>query len=70
MGDWYIPRLNYKHVPSLLVGWDFPLNPHQSSGVAGTPVLRPLKQRIPDCQIYLGSNNNRKCRRKHYRSSR
>ncbi len=29
MGDYYIPRLEYKNVASLLVGWDFPLNPRQ-----------------------------------------
>jgi hypothetical protein len=29
MGDYYIPRLEAKAIPSLLVGWDFPLNPRQ-----------------------------------------
>lgn len=28
-GSWYIPNLNVKRIPSLLVGWDFPLNPKQ-----------------------------------------
>ncbi len=28
-GSWYIPNLNEKRIPSLLVGWDFPLNPRQ-----------------------------------------
>lgn len=30
MGDYYIPRLEYKPIPSILVGWDFPLNPAQA----------------------------------------
>jgi hypothetical protein len=29
MGDYYIPRLNSSPTSSLLVGWDFPLNPAQ-----------------------------------------
>jgi len=29
MGDFYIPALAYRHAPSLLTGWDFPLNPAQ-----------------------------------------
>lgn len=29
MGDYYIPRLSFKPIPSLLIGWDFPLNPAQ-----------------------------------------
>lgn len=29
MGDYYIPRLNNRPSPSLLTGWDFPLNPFQ-----------------------------------------
>lgn len=28
-GSWYIPNLNVKRIPSLLIGWDFPLNPRQ-----------------------------------------
>jgi len=35
MGDWYIPKLEYKPLPSFLVGWDFTLNPAQL-GVTGT----------------------------------
>lgn len=29
MGDYYIPRLNTRPVPSILTAWDFPLNPFQ-----------------------------------------
>lgn len=29
MGDYYIPQLNIRPSPSLLTGWDFPLNPFQ-----------------------------------------
>lgn len=29
MGGYYIPRLQYKPIPSLLTAWDFPLNPQQ-----------------------------------------
>ena len=29
MGDYFIPRLEAKPIPSFLVGWDFPLNPAQ-----------------------------------------
>src|SRR5277367_512803 len=29
MGDYYIPRLNTRPVPSFLTAWDFPLNPFQ-----------------------------------------
>lgn len=29
MGDYFLPRLNYKQIPSLLIGWDFTLNPFQ-----------------------------------------
>lgn len=38
MGDYYIPNLQAKRVPSLLVGWDFPVNPTQfgSSGSVST----------------------------------
>lgn len=35
MGDWYIPRIGDKPIPSFLVGWDFPLNPAQF-GASGT----------------------------------
>lgn len=38
MGDYYLPRLNAKQIPSLLTGWDFTVNPFQfgSSGNIGT----------------------------------
>lgn len=36
MGDYYIPRLEQKPIPSLLVGWDFPLNPAQFGGPTNT----------------------------------
>lgn len=38
MGDYYIPNLNAKPLPSLLTAWDFPLNPMQivSSGSLAT----------------------------------
>lgn len=29
MGDYYLPRVSSSPLPSLLVGWDFPLNPAQ-----------------------------------------
>ncbi len=29
MGDYYLPRLSSKPIPSLLTAWDFPLNPQQ-----------------------------------------
>lgn len=29
MGDYYIPNLNSRHVPSLLTAWDFTVNPFQ-----------------------------------------
>jgi len=38
MGDYYIPKLEYKNVSSLLIGWDFPVNPRQfgtSGSVSG-----------------------------------
>ena len=36
---WYWqPALNYKPIPSYLVGWDFPLNPAQFGGGTSTPV--------------------------------
>ena len=36
---WYWqPKLNYKPIPSYLVGWDFPLNPAQFGGGTSTPV--------------------------------
>jgi len=35
MGDYYLPRLEYKNVPSLLSCWDFVKNPRQT-GEAGT----------------------------------
>jgi hypothetical protein len=41
MGDYYIPRLTQSTIPSLLTGWDFPLNPAQFGAtqtiVATTP---------------------------------
>jgi len=36
MGDYYIPRLEQKPISSLLVGWDFPLNPAQFGGATKT----------------------------------
>ncbi|HTF30813.1 MAG TPA: hypothetical protein VK625_18290, partial [Flavitalea sp.] len=37
MGDYFLPRLKDKQIPSLITGWDFPLNPFQfgSSGNIG-----------------------------------
>lgn len=35
MGDYYIPHLEHKRIPSLLTGWDFSLNPTQF-GASGT----------------------------------
>lgn len=32
MGDYYIPALSFKPIPSLLTAWDFPLNPAQEKG--------------------------------------
>lgn len=31
MGDWYLPRVEQKEIESILVGWDFTLNPRQFS---------------------------------------
>lgn len=38
LGDYYLPRLNIRPTASLLIGWDFPLNPTQfgNSGTIGT----------------------------------
>lgn len=39
-GDYYLPRLQSKQIPSLLCGWDFPVNPAQfgtSFTMTGTP---------------------------------
>ncbi len=40
MGDFFIPALERKHSPSLLVGWDFPVNPSQfgdNGSITDTP---------------------------------
>ena len=34
MGDYYIPRLEEKAIPSILTAWDFPLNPAQAPAPA------------------------------------
>lgn len=36
MGDYFIPQLEEKRIPSFLVGWDFPLNPMQTIGQSGS----------------------------------
>lgn len=54
MGDYYIPRLEYKPISSLLTGWDFPLNPAQFNDVvsvtSGTPKYI-WDQTIADCIV-------------------
>lgn len=41
MGDYYLPRVTTSPIPSILTGWDFPLNPFQFGSTAtvnfGTP---------------------------------
>ena len=38
-GDYYLPRLIYKYSPSLLVAWDFPLNPLQFGTTGTVPLI-------------------------------
>lgn len=40
MGDYFIPALENKPIPSLLTGWDFPLNPARLGG-SGTITATP-----------------------------
>jgi hypothetical protein len=43
MGDYYIPKLEAKPIPSLLTAWDFPLNPAQNGDtqtIDGTPAYK------------------------------
>lgn len=54
MGDYYIPRLEAKPVPSLLVGWEFPLNPAQF-GESGTMAAAAATDYIWDQTIAAGN---------------
>lgn len=36
MFDYYQPQINFKPIPSMLTGWDFPLNPAQELGTSVT----------------------------------
>lgn len=48
MGDYFIPALEYKPIPSLLIGWDFPLNPRKfgDSGSVTSTIEYILDQTI------------------------
>lgn len=48
MGDYYIPNLNKRPVPSMITGWDFPLNPFQfaASGSLATAAAYICDQTI------------------------
>lgn len=58
MGDYFIPNLEAKQIPSLLTGWDFSVNPAQwgSTGtLASTPALASY---IWDQTIAIDTSNN------------
>lgn len=49
---YYKPQLEFKPIPSMLIGWDFPLNPAQARG---TTVTMPTSASIPtaaNCYIW------------------
>lgn len=62
MGDYYIPNLEYKNVPSLLIGWDFPKNPRQfgvNSSVSGGTAQYIWDQTILQTSSGLTVNYNK-----------
>ncbi len=55
MSDYYTPRLIEKAIPSLLTGWDFPLNPRQ---FGTTPTITGTAAYIYDQTIAIRSAGN------------
>lgn len=55
---YYQPQLNFKPIPSLLVGWDFPLNPAQLLGTATTITNVPSYKWDQTIAVVNGSSVN------------
>jgi len=55
LGDYYLPRTTTSPIPSILTGWDFPLNPAQ---FGATPTANTTADYIWDQTICLTSSGN------------